>query len=69
MSPSRREFIAGMGAAGMVAAAPGVARALADCPYRLSVINDEVSQDFDHACYVASHDFGLNWIELRGMWK
>jgi len=33
------------------------------------VINDEISQDFDHACQVAAHDFGLQWIELRGMWN
>jgi L-ribulose-5-phosphate 3-epimerase len=39
------------------------------CPFRLSVINDEISQDFDHACSVAAKDFGLNWIELRGMWN
>ena len=38
------------------------------CPFRLSVINDDISQDFDHACSVAANDFGLNWIELRGMW-
>jgi len=39
------------------------------CPFRLSVINDEISQDFDHSCYVAAKDFGLQWIELRGMWN
>lgn len=38
------------------------------CPFRLSVINDEISQDFDHACSVAAKDFGLSWIEIRGMW-
>jgi L-ribulose-5-phosphate 3-epimerase len=69
MSPSRREFVAGMGAVSALAAAPRLTRALADCPFRLSVINDEISQDFDRACYVASHDFGLDWIELRGMWR
>ena len=37
-------------------------------PFRISVINDDISQDFDHACYVISHDFGLGWIELRSMW-
>ncbi|MGD0786635.1 MAG: TIM barrel protein [Terracidiphilus sp.] len=37
-------------------------------PFRISVINDEISQDFDHACYVVAHDFGLSWIELRSMW-
>ena len=39
------------------------------CPFRVAVINDEISQDFDHACSVAARDFGLQWIELRGMWK
>jgi L-ribulose-5-phosphate 3-epimerase len=40
-----------------------------DSPFRVSVINDEISQDFGHACEVASRDFGMHWIELRGMWK
>ena len=39
------------------------------CPFKVAVINDEISQDFDHACSVAAHDFGLKWIELRGMWN
>lgn len=38
-------------------------------PFRISVINDEISQDFDHACSVAANDFGMSWIELRGMWN
>jgi sugar phosphate isomerase/epimerase len=38
-------------------------------PFRVSVINDEISQDFGHSCEVASREFGMNWIELRGMWK
>jgi sugar phosphate isomerase/epimerase len=68
MSPSRRAFLAGLGAAGALAVGTRAARALASCPFRISVINDEISQDFDHACSVAAHDFGLQWIELRGMW-
>jgi sugar phosphate isomerase/epimerase len=40
-----------------------------DSPFRISVINDEISQDFGHACEVASHEFGMGWMELRGMWK
>ena len=67
MRISRRGFLEGMGATMTVAAIP--ARAVASCPFRVAVINDEISQDFDHACYVASHDFGLQWIELRGMWN
>lgn len=38
-------------------------------PFRVAVITDEISQDFDHACSVASKDFGMQWVELRGMWK
>lgn len=32
------------------------------------MINDEITQDFEKACQIASKDFGLQWIELRGMW-
>lgn len=67
MRISRRSFLGGMGGAAVATAMP--TRALATCPFRVAVINDEISQDFDHACYVASHDFGLQWIELRGMWN
>jgi sugar phosphate isomerase/epimerase len=50
--------------------APRAVRAFAaSCPFRAAVINDEISQDFDHACSVAAKDFGLGWIELRGMWN
>ncbi len=58
-----------------MAAVPSAAQAEAtstappSCPFRLSVINDEISQDFDHACAVAAQDFGLHWIELRTMWN
>lgn len=37
--------------------------------FRVAVINDEISQDFGHAVDVASREFGMNWIELRGMWN
>ena len=48
---------------------PSLLRAeLANSPFHIAVINDEISMDFDHACYVAAHDFGMKWIELRGMW-
>jgi L-ribulose-5-phosphate 3-epimerase len=43
--------------------------AAVSCPFRVAVINDEISQDFEHACSVAAKDFGLHWIELRGMWN
>jgi sugar phosphate isomerase/epimerase len=38
-------------------------------PFRVSVINDEITQDFGRACEIASREFGMDWIELRGMWN
>jgi sugar phosphate isomerase/epimerase len=40
----------------------------ASSPFHVSVINDEISPDFDHACSVVANDFGLRWIELRNLW-
>jgi len=37
--------------------------------FRVAVINDEIGQDFGHAVDVASREFGMQWIELRGMWN
>ena len=42
---------------------------LAKSPFKIAVINDEISQDFGHSCEVASREFGMGWIELRGMWN
>lgn len=75
MPVSRREFLGSLAATGAVAALSSSSSAFAaspvpsSCPFRLSVINDEISQDFDHACSVAANDFGLHWIELRSMWN
>ncbi len=75
---ARREILAGMVAMTAAKAASSFAApsrfSPADgsspaSPFRVSVINDEISQDFGHACEVASHEFGLGWIELRSMWK
>ena len=67
---ARREFLAGMAA---MTAAKAASRLVSvsdhSSPFRVSVINDEISQDFGHACEVASREFGIGWIELRGMWK
>ena len=75
---ARREILAGMVALTAAKAtsrfAPASRFSPADAsssasPFRVSVINDEISQDFGHACEVASHEFGMGWIELRSMWK
>ena len=39
------------------------------CPFRLAVINDEITQDFEKASQIVAGDFGLRWIELRSMWN
>jgi sugar phosphate isomerase/epimerase len=37
-------------------------------PFRVAIINDEISQDFGRACEIAAREFGMRWIELRSMW-
>ncbi|MFZ0859217.1 MAG: sugar phosphate isomerase/epimerase family protein [Candidatus Sulfotelmatobacter sp.] len=67
---ARREFLAGMVAMTVAKAASRFAsQSDPSSPFRISVINDEISQDFGHACEVTSREFGMSWIELRGMWK
>src|SRR2546429_274003 len=72
----RREFLQGLGAAGAATAAalrsiPGYASmdTPVKSPFRIAVINDEIGQDFGHVCEIASKEFGMEWIELRGMWN
>jgi sugar phosphate isomerase/epimerase len=76
---SRREFIAGLGllaaAKGNLSAAPFPSSSssetprLGKSPFKIAVINDEISQDFGHACETASQKFGMEWMELRSMWN
>jgi L-ribulose-5-phosphate 3-epimerase len=37
--------------------------------FRVSVISDEITNDFEHACEVVSTEFGLDWIEIRTLWN
>lgn len=76
---SRRSFIQNsLGILAATAASSATPRAaashsdsarLAKSPFRISVITDEISQDFGHACEVASQRFGMGWVEVRSMWK
>jgi L-ribulose-5-phosphate 3-epimerase len=68
MRTSRRSFLKSAAAAGALSFVPN-AKALSSCSFHLSVINDELTPDFDRACAIASKDFGLQWIELRSMWN
>jgi sugar phosphate isomerase/epimerase len=69
-SCSRRSFLSGAAVAAVTAAAhPLRGRSQAShSPFHVSVINDEISQDFDHVCSVVAKEFGLRWIELRSQW-
>lgn len=76
---SRREFIAaGMGIAAASVFSSGAAHAfdlnpgsarLANSPFKIAVITDEISQDFGRACEIASQQFGMRWVEIRGLWN
>jgi sugar phosphate isomerase/epimerase len=67
---SRRSFLTGAGiVATGYAAKPLFSMAASSSPFKIAVITDEISQDFDHACSVASKEFGMQWVELRGMWN
>jgi L-ribulose-5-phosphate 3-epimerase len=71
---SRREFLNGLGVMTAATALPSIpVYAFPDppmkSPFRVAVINDEITQDFGRACEITSKEFGMEWIELRGMWK
>src|ERR1017187_5055884 len=68
MTTTRRSFLATAACATAALAAPRITRAQASSPFKVSVITGEISEDFDHACSVASKEFGMQWVELRTMW-
>jgi sugar phosphate isomerase/epimerase len=65
---TRREFLARGGAAIALGSASVRAFAQKSSPFKVSVITDEISDDFDHACSVAAREFGLSWVEIRTTW-
>src|SRR5579863_7854502 len=82
MAYTRRSVLLGLGLVGIEAAMPRLAKnadassqgkslpsSADECPFRLAVINDEITQDFEKACQIVAVDFGLHWIELRSMWN
>lgn len=71
---SRRTFIAGLGGAAAASVICRSGSGASGLPaisghFKLSVITDEITQDFGHALEVASKEFGLKYVELRGLWK
>jgi L-ribulose-5-phosphate 3-epimerase len=84
MGYTRRGVLTGLGLAALQAAMPPLIKKAGafspmqlpaaetdkgTCPFRLAVISDEITQDFEKACQIVSGDFGLNWIELRTAWN
>jgi L-ribulose-5-phosphate 3-epimerase len=73
-APSRRDFLAALGG---VTASSFLSRSRAGATllpaitsrFKLSVITDEITQDFGHALELASKEFGLAYVELRSLWK
>jgi sugar phosphate isomerase/epimerase len=68
MITTRRTFLTTATCAAATLAAQVRAFAQKSSPFHLSVITDEISDDFDHACSVAANDFGLGWVEIRTLW-
>jgi sugar phosphate isomerase/epimerase len=76
MHMKRREFMAGacftlgsaFGTKAWSSQADGVMNSMKS-PFRLSVITDELTQDFDRACNIVAKDFGFKWIEVRELWN
>lgn len=69
---SRREFLvaslrAAPGAAGLLLAAQEV-KALPLSSFKLGVITDEITEDFEAALDFISR-YSLDWCELRGLWR
>jgi len=61
----RREFVAGATTAALLGAVPAWAADVKQ--FRLGVITDEVTQDFEKALQWVK-GFGLQWVELRLVW-
>jgi len=71
---SRRRFLNGLGSVAAATAFPPIPGHASlpptmKSPFRIAVINDEITQDFGRACEIASQEFAMDWIELRGMWN
>jgi sugar phosphate isomerase/epimerase len=79
-SISRRQFIAGLGAITIFSASTMRAKGTPIDPasgqpmthfepaFKLSVLTDEITQDFGRALEIAAKEFGLGQVELRELW-
>ncbi len=72
MGHSRRDFLTGVAGLAATAALPAPVLAAVGrmtSPFRVAVISDEITQDFGRALEIIAQDFGLQWVEVRGLWN
>jgi len=65
---TRREFSSMLGLLGLGAVTPGVGRSQEPMPFKLGIITDEITQEFEQALDFISK-YSLHYCELRDMWK
>lgn len=65
MQQTRRRFIQALGSVAVASAAPAKSERTA---FKLSVITDEISNDFERALDVAAREFALGFVEIRELW-
>jgi sugar phosphate isomerase/epimerase len=68
MNQLSRRQVAGLGVAVVTSAMLPLRAWASGSKFKIAVISDEISQDFDHACYIITKQFGLRWVELREIW-
>src|SRR5947208_377643 len=66
---TRRHLLQASANAALLLTAQRSRAALGHSPFRIAVINDEISPDLEHACHVVANEFGLGWMELRSFWN
>lgn len=70
--PSRRDFLLAFGGlAGSSLLCPGLTLGApaTHSRFKISVITDEMTQDFGRALEIAAREFGLGYVEVRSLWN
>ncbi|HEV2350124.1 MAG TPA: sugar phosphate isomerase/epimerase family protein [Terriglobia bacterium] len=65
---TRRDFSAMLAGLGVGAALPALGRSAKSMPFKLGIITDEITQEFEQALDFISH-YSLHYCELRDLWK
>ena len=65
---TRRDFSSMLAGLGLGAALPALGKAKKAMPFKLGIITDEITEDFEQALDFISH-YSLHYCELRDLWK